>query len=416
METERSGTLRGENFVVAGSHGKSRENTTRSASNRALYMHAQEVDLGEFSAVCEQRAEAADYPRAMGVEKNILIYSGDRLRDEMEQARDAVLSELHRALSAGPGVLAIKGAYPDPAVVDRHSAVFERIFADETASGVAADHFAKAGANARIWNSLQKAARHDPDSFIDYYGNPLLALVSEAWLGPWYQMTAQVNVVKPGGEAQQPHRDYHLGFQTEESVARFPLPVQILSQYLTLQGAVAHTDMPIESGPTQLLPFSHQSDAGYLAWRRNDFIDYFKAHAVQLSLTKGDAVFFSPALFHAAGSNTTTNHIRIANLLQISSAFAKPMETVNRVKMLQDLYPALGLRCRHRQLGEAQLSAVIAAAADGYSFPTNLDSDPPVGGMAPQTQQQLLRQALDEGWDATDFNEKLLQNQAKREA
>lgn len=33
-------------------------------------------------------------------------------------------------------------------------------------------------------------------------------MVSEAWLGPGYQLTAQVNVVRPGGKAQEPHRDY----------------------------------------------------------------------------------------------------------------------------------------------------------------------------------------------------------------
>ena len=34
------------------------------------------------------------------------------------------------------------------------------------------------------------------------------ALACEAWLGPGYQITAQTNVVKPGGKPQQPHRDY----------------------------------------------------------------------------------------------------------------------------------------------------------------------------------------------------------------
>jgi len=36
-------------------------------------------------------------------------------------------------------------------------------------------------------------------------------MVSRAWLGPNYQISSQVNVVKPGGEAQSAHRDYHLG-------------------------------------------------------------------------------------------------------------------------------------------------------------------------------------------------------------
>lgn len=34
------------------------------------------------------------------------------------------------------------------------------------------------------------------------------ALACEAWLGPGYQITAQTNIVKPGGKAQQPHRDF----------------------------------------------------------------------------------------------------------------------------------------------------------------------------------------------------------------
>ena len=39
----------------------------------------------------------------------------------------------------------------------------------------------------------------DPEAFVDYYANDILALVSDAWLGPGYQVTSQVNVVNPGG-------------------------------------------------------------------------------------------------------------------------------------------------------------------------------------------------------------------------
>ena len=38
--------------------------------------------------------------------------------------------------------------------------------------------------------------------FAAYYGNAVIALVSEAWLGPSYQITSQLNVVNPGGAAQ----------------------------------------------------------------------------------------------------------------------------------------------------------------------------------------------------------------------
>ncbi len=133
-------------------------------------------------------------------------------------------------------------------------------------------------------------------------------------------MTSQVNVVRPGGLAQLAHRDYHLGFQTVDESQAYPVHVHRMSPLLTLQGAVAHSDMTLESGPTKLLPFSQRYAPGYLAWRRQDFRDYFEAHFVQLRLDKGDALFFNPALFHAAGANSTTSVSRMANLLQISSA------------------------------------------------------------------------------------------------
>ena len=58
-------------------------------------------------------------------------------------------------------------------------------------------------------------------------------------------------------------------------VERYPTHVHLLSPVLTLQGAVAHSDMPVESGPTMYLPYSHQYLPGYLAWRLPEFRAYF---------------------------------------------------------------------------------------------------------------------------------------------
>ena len=79
---------------------------------------------------------------------------------------------------------------------------------------------------------------------------PLTALrwQAEAWFALLIEMTAQVNRVNPGGAAQSPHRDYHLGFMLAEQAAAWPAHAHSLSPYLTLQGAVAHCDMPIKSG------------------------------------------------------------------------------------------------------------------------------------------------------------------------
>ena len=172
--------------------------------------------------------------------------------------------------------MAFQGAFADHEVIDRATAAFDEIIAAERAAGGGHnDHFAKAGANDRIWNALEKLAVRDPGTFVDYYGNDILALISTAWLGPAYQMTSQVNVVRPGGQAQDPHRDYHLGFLSNETAARYPAHVHLLSPVLTLQGAVAHSDMPIESGPTMYLPYSHAYEPGYLAWRLPEFREFF---------------------------------------------------------------------------------------------------------------------------------------------
>jgi ectoine hydroxylase-related dioxygenase (phytanoyl-CoA dioxygenase family) len=208
-------------------------------------------------------------------------------------------------------------------------------------------------------------------------------------------VTSQVNVVRPGGRAQEPHRDYHLGFLADDVAARYPAHVHALSPVLTLQGAVAHTDMPLESGPTLYLPHSHRYLPGYLAWRREDFKAWFAEHHVQLPLRKGDAVFFNPALLHGAGTNVSADIQRMANLLQVSSAFGRAMEEVDRARVVTAIFPAL----RAAGLGPAGLANAVAASAEGYPFPTNLDRDQPVDGPTPASQAELVHRALAEEWE-----------------
>ncbi|MEU5633033.1 phytanoyl-CoA dioxygenase family protein [Streptomyces rishiriensis] len=355
-------------------------------------------DIDELRALVERGTDLAGYPHAAAVEGAVLVYDSERLRATGALADRALRTELVRAFADGPGVVVFRGAFPDPAVVDRATAVFESLIAEQRASGAAAgDHFAAPGANDRVWNALEKTALYDPETFADYYANDVLALASRAWLGPGYQVTAQVNVVNPGGAAQRPHRDYHLGFLSAQTAAGYPAHVHRLSPVLTLQGAVAHCDMPVETGPTLYLPYSQTYEPGYLAWRLPEFQAYFGAHHVQLPLAKGDAVFFNPAVLHAAGHNRTADVRRTANLLQVSSAFGRAMETVDREAVAGAVFPVLRRR-RAQGADEDWLERVIAASAEGYPFPTNLDADPPVDGLAPPSQADLVRRALHEEW------------------
>jgi ectoine hydroxylase-related dioxygenase (phytanoyl-CoA dioxygenase family) len=372
-----------------------------------------ECSLEDFRKVVEVTTDLADYPLASVVDREVLIYERSSL--PLETDPQAIEREWNKALSTGPGVIIIRGAYPDTSVVDRVSDVFTSIIDAERASGVASgDHFGKPGANARIWNAQEKLAVADPAAYVDYFANEIIALGSSAWLGPGYQITTQVNVVYPGGEPQQPHRDYHLGFQTNAVARTFPAQVHEFSPFLTLQGGVAHCDMSVASGPTMFLPHSQKYSLGYLAWREEAFKEYFWSHYVQLPLAKGDVVWFSPALFHGAGRNESTDVVRMVNLLQVSSAFGRAMETVDRVRLCSAIYPTLINAASGPAWSESFTSNVIGSAADGYPFPTNLDNDQPIGGLAPASQADVLTQALAENWSVDQFTQALAAQHERR--
>jgi ectoine hydroxylase-related dioxygenase (phytanoyl-CoA dioxygenase family) len=126
-------------------------------------------------------------------------------------------------------------------------------------------------------------------------------------------------------------------------------------------------------------------------------------------------VFFNPALFHAAGANRTPDVARMANLLQVSSAYGRAMESVDRARMCAALYPALRAWRAGGRVGAAELDAAVACCAEGYPFPTNLDRDPPIGGLAPPSQQELVRQALGEDWPVGRFLAALEAHARRRE-
>jgi ectoine hydroxylase-related dioxygenase (phytanoyl-CoA dioxygenase family) len=366
--------------------------TPLTTTHRA-WVEASDCDLDDFRALVSRDTDRADFPFASDVRHGVLVYSADQMA---RVDRRALQAEVIRALADGPGVIVVEGAF-DSAVVDRASAAFTAIIEAQRADGGAAgDHFGKAGANDRIWNAAQKLALHAPAVFADYYATDALALVSQAWLGPRYQVTSQVNVVNPGGAAQVPHRDYHLGFVDVDQLAAYPAHLHRMSAVLTLQGAVAHCDMPLQSGPTMLLPHSQRFAGGYVAFYRPEFINYFAAHRVQVPLRKGDAVYFNPALYHGAGANTSPDIRRMANLLQISSPFGRAMEALDRTAMVRAVYPAL-LEMQAAGRSEQDIRNAVNATAEGYAFPTNLDRDQPIGSLAPPSQVDTVLAAIADG-------------------
>jgi ectoine hydroxylase-related dioxygenase (phytanoyl-CoA dioxygenase family) len=386
------------------------------------------ISLDEFKQICSQSIDASTYPLACAVEHNVPIYDIAALDTPQLTAETIshLQDEWHHILHTGPGVFVLRGMYTPTkyaSILSATNDAFDRIIARERASNPSkGDHFAASGTNDRIWNAFSKHALEDPASFTSYYANPWLATVCTSWLGPAYRITAQVNAVHPGGAAQEAHRDYHLGFMDADACAGFPAATQLTSQFLTLQGAVAHTDMPLASGPTRFLPFSQTFASGYLAWRRPEFRAFFQDKYAALPLSLGDGVFFNPALFHAAGANVMDpdggGFRRVANLLQISSAFGKTMESVDAIPLVERCWDLLVARYQAagKTIADGGLDpkcwgeeargvrALVQALAEGYPFPTNLDRRPPAPGrMAPESEQDVLVRGLEGGWEVVEI-------------
>lgn len=174
------------------------------------WFRAADCRLEDLRATVEVQTDPAAHPRARTIEQGVPIYAAADLSTaivDTETRRD-VLVELGAGLMDGAGILVVTGAVPTD-VVDAVSDSFLAMVEDERDTGRGSgDHFAKPGANDRVWNVMEKLALREPELFARYYASEAIHLVSEAWLGPDFQITSQVNIVNPGGEAQAPHRDY----------------------------------------------------------------------------------------------------------------------------------------------------------------------------------------------------------------
>ena len=211
------------------------------------FYREEDCKLEELEALVARQIRLPDVSPAIDLKYNIPVYDAPGLVGQLgnPERRQALLSEWADILVNQSGALLLQGAVEDQPALQAATDIFLKIIEDERASKLGGDHFAGAGANDRVWNSLQKLCLRDAAVFADYFKSPSIAAVCEAYLGPDYQMTAQVNLVRPSGCAQVVHRDYHLGFMSQSQAARYPVHAHMVSASATLQGAVAHCDMPV---------------------------------------------------------------------------------------------------------------------------------------------------------------------------
>ena len=154
------------------------DNIKRLRSSR-VWLSANSCDLDEFKGQVERSLNRADYPFAHEIASNVPVYDGAEARSAgaSPETRKELMAEWVEALTEGPGIIVIRGAFSDHSAIDRANPHFWAIIDEERSGNVGGgDHFAKPGANDRIWNALEKLCLRDPAVFASYYGNAVIAL------------------------------------------------------------------------------------------------------------------------------------------------------------------------------------------------------------------------------------------------
>ena len=82
------------------------------------------------------------------------------------------------------------------------------------------------------------------------------------------------------------------------------------------------------------------------------------------------------------------------------------MESVDRDGITNAVFPAV-LQRKRQGADEAWISNVVAACAEGYPFPTNLDHDSPVDRVAPMPPAEITWLALEEEWPPEKLRQEL---------
>ena len=261
-----------------------------------------------------------------------MLFYGETLADDVATAegRRAVQAELAHALMDGPGIVVFTRRLR-PAVVDRATAVITALIEEQKARGVADRRPLRQARQQRpAVERAGEARRRRPRG--------LRRLLRQRRRQPRLGRLARPELpdrLRP--ERGQPGR------HGADRAPRLPPRLHGPRPRRAVPGArappVAGADAAgrgraratCRSRPGRRCTCRTRRSTSRATWRSAlpEFQEYFDAHYVQLPLEKGDAVFFNPALLHGAGTNRTTDVKRMANLLQVSSAFGRAMGTVD---------------------------------------------------------------------------------------
>ncbi|MGH6798671.1 MAG: phytanoyl-CoA dioxygenase family protein, partial [Roseiarcus sp.] len=101
------------------------DNVKRMRSNR-VWLSQESCDLDAFRRTVERSVDGADYPFSRDIVSNVPVYDGleARAAAASPESRKELMVEWVEALTGGPGIVVIRGAFADLAAIDQANSHF----------------------------------------------------------------------------------------------------------------------------------------------------------------------------------------------------------------------------------------------------------------------------------------------------
>ena len=149
-------------------------------NNFESFYSSENCNIKEFEKLIKQEINSNLLNCAEEIINNVPVYNMEVLRDNLhdKDQRLSLMSEWAYVLSKASGALVLKNTYSDCSSIDLATKIYENIILEEKEKNIGgSDHYAKPGANDRIWNSLQKLCEKDSFVFAKYFGNEIISSV-----------------------------------------------------------------------------------------------------------------------------------------------------------------------------------------------------------------------------------------------
>ena len=116
-------------------------------------------NIENFKQSLSLQTKKSEVPLSKSIEKNIPIYEGKEVNERSleEDYKIALLREWSNVFKEGSGIIVIKKGIANLKVISKATSVFTKLIETEKEKfNSGGDHFAKPGANDRVWNALEK--------------------------------------------------------------------------------------------------------------------------------------------------------------------------------------------------------------------------------------------------------------------